>query len=485
MCLAWLVAGLLNVQSAEPIAITVDTRQTVVESFMGLGVQWDPYEYVPSPEAWRLTLQRLDFLQPAFVRVMTGARTYCLGFTAEGQPEYVWTQGAAAANERLGTLLWILDYAQARHIPVLLGEWSPPGRLGRNPGTTVGTPDDPHWAVLIADFVRWLRQERGYSVIRMYNMMNEPNGDWMWPGGRVDYDAWARGIRNLRRELDARGLKDLPIVGPDNAWGWDWIDRVSQSMPACIGGWEMHWYASDKEVLAGRIEELLASKRAVVLTNDPAARAKAFFLGELGLVDGKTNGDQQPRVKTFAYGVFMADVVAQIARAGWQGAVAWDLDDALHSASGHAVPPTDKTLKVWGFWNTQGRAMGHPEDENLRPWFATWSLMTRLFPKGARIVATGQPGASGLRVLASVPATGGQFTAMIVNNSDARRDVVLRAPGVGPKVLHEFRYFDTDHPTNASGFPVSSGHARHNLDQGVAVAMPGRGVVFLSTEPVP
>ena len=29
--------------------------------------------------------------------------------------------------------------------------------------------------------------------------------------------------------------------------------------------------------------------------------------------------------------------------------------------------------------------MGHPEDEAIRPWFYTWSLMTRLFPKGARI----------------------------------------------------------------------------------------------------
>ena len=54
-----------------------------------------------------------------------------------------------------------------------------------------------------------------YSVIRMNNMLNEPNGNWMWPGGKVDYAAWASGIRNLRKELDAHGLQQLPIVGPD------------------------------------------------------------------------------------------------------------------------------------------------------------------------------------------------------------------------------------------------------------------------------
>ena len=73
------------------------------------------------------------------------------------------------------------------------------------------------------------------------------------------------------------------------------------------------------------------------------------------------NGDQQPRVKDFDYGVLMADLVAQVARAGWMGASAWDLDDAHARGERPAAPavPDDLTLKIWGFWNTQGRAMGH------------------------------------------------------------------------------------------------------------------------------
>jgi hypothetical protein len=71
----------------------VNTGQTVVESFLGLGVQWDPYEYVPSPASWKLTLKRIDFHQPAFVRVMGGAGDYCLGFSLDGKPEYIREKG--------------------------------------------------------------------------------------------------------------------------------------------------------------------------------------------------------------------------------------------------------------------------------------------------------------------------------------------------------------------------------------------------------
>ena len=236
-------------------------------------------------------------------------------------------------------------------------------------------------------------------------------------------------------------------------------------------------------ILEGRVTELLAQKRAVVLANDAAAHAKPFFMGEVGMVDGKINGDQQPRVKTFPYGVFMADFVAQIAGAGWHGAVAWDLDDAMHSANGHAVPPNDKTLKVWGFWNTQGTAMGHPEDEDMRPWFATWSLMTRLFPRGARLVTTAQPVLPGWRVLAAAPKAGRGLTVMLVNNSDEHRTALVRVPGAGGRRLYEYRYFDGDRPTDAAGFPLPTGKASPaDLDKGVTVSMPGRGVVFLSTK---
>jgi hypothetical protein len=463
--------------------LTVDVHSTLVKSFFGLGIQWDPYSYPPRPEAWRLTLHRLDFAKPAFFRVMTGANSYCQGFDAAGEPRYVWTEGEAAIRKRLGSLLNILDYAQTNNIDVLLGEWSPPGRLGSGANENVAHPDDPRWARLVTDFVNWLRTNRGYSVVRFYNLMNEPNGSWMWPGGKVDYHAWSAGIRGLRKQFDAHGLADLPIVGPDNSWNWEWADRVSLDLPEAIGDWEMHWYATDRDVLSGAIEKVLAAKRKVIQANDPHAAAKRFFLAESGLLDGKCNGDQQPRVKTFPYGVMMADYAAQVAQAGWMGLCAWDMDDAMHPVSGHPPVPTDTTLKLWGFWNTQGTAMGHPDDENIRPWFYTWSMMSRLFPRDTRIVGVSPTGLSNLRVIAGETSGRQQLNIMLVNDSDETRTVRLVVPGLVRKTVRLFHYFENDRPTDADGFALPEATLPDkDLSAGLKLVLTGRGCAFVATE---
>ncbi len=482
-----LASSTLAAQESNPNAtvseVTIDVHSTLVKSFFGFGIQWDPYAYPPGPEAWRLTLHRLDYAQPAFFRVMTDGNSYCDGFDAAGKPRYVWDQGEKAIRQRLGSLLDILDYAQKKDINVVLGEWSPPRHLQGAGSDDRLQPDDPRWAKLATDFVTWLRKDRGYSVIHYFNLMNEPNGSWMWPGGKVDYDAWAAGIRGLRQQFDGHGLREISIVGPDNAGSWDWIDRVSHEMPAMIGDWEMHWYARDQEVLDGSIEKLLRLKREVVLANDPGAGGKSFFLAESGLLDGKCNGDQQPRVRTFPYGVMMADYAAQVVQAGWMGLCAWDLDDAMHTASGHPKVPVDTTLKLWGFWNTQGPAMGHPEDEQIRPWFYPWSLMSRLFPKGCRIVETSSTGLANLRIMAGQTDDGRELNVMIVNNSDQTRTVHLTIPEAGSGTVRVYHYFEKERPTDEDGFPVpQSKLPAVDFSVGTPLVLAGRGCVFLSME---
>lgn len=489
--LLWLIIAFTSVARAGDTAeapgsiseVSVDVHSTHLKSFFGLGIQWDPYEYPPRAEAWQLTRHRMDFAKPAFFRVMTGARSYCEGFDSSGEPRYVWNHGEDAIGKRLGSLLQILDYAQTNNIDVMFGEWSPPGRLGDGSHPTLGTPDDPRWARLVTDFVSWLRTSRGYSVVRFYNLMNEPNGSWMWPGGRVNYQAWATGIRGLRKQFDLHGLAGLPIVGPDNSGNWEWADLVSRDLSDAIGHYEMHWYATDREVLNGEIEKLLAAKRKVILTNDSHAAEKRFFLGESGLIDGRCNGDQQPRVKTFSYGVMMADYAAQVAQAGWMGLSAWDLDDAMHPVSGHPPVPADTTLKMWGFWNTQGTAMGHPEDENIRPWFYTWSLMSRLFPRDTRMVSVSPTGLPNLRVIAGETTFKNQLNIMLVNNSDATRTVRLRIPGLGRKTVRLFHYFEKDRPTDAEGFAIPAATlSETDLSSGLKIVLAGRGCIFVATE---
>jgi hypothetical protein len=437
---AVVLADVADIAGAAATA-TVDLKTTVADGFLGLGVEWDPYEYPPSEAELKLTLARLDFMQPAFLRVMLHA------------------------DEHSRPLFAILDYAQSHGIDVMLGEWQTPAGFAG--------PQDPRWVRSIADFVTYLKTRKKYTVIRYYNFFNEPNGNWMWPGGKVDYDGWAAGMRLLRQALDAHGLRTLPIAGPDNSGDWEWLDRSVRELPKQIGFWEAHWYVTDKELLDGDVERLLRAKRAMP--------AKGLYMAEAGVIQGRRNGDQQPRVKDFDYGVLMADYVAQIARAGWLGASAWDLDDAMHVVNGrpHPAVPDDLTLKIWGFWNTQGRAMGHPEDEAIRPWFYTWSLMSRLFPKGSRVVNVKESEfPAGLRTVAAVNANG--LSAMVVNEADEARAVVVRIPDWPGKKFAQYDYFEGNRPVDRDGFPVAQTKMLVvDRENSVQVELPSRGVVFI------
>lgn len=483
----WIV-GMMAVAhaGAQPAAVTVDVDKTVVESFLGMGIQWDPFDaYHPTARQWRTIKARIARCRPGYFRLCHSAGAYCRGFDAAGEPIYVWHDGPEPPPS-LDQIFFTLDFAQAHNVDVLLGEWGPP-KFGEGENSVRLESDDPRWARIIADYVAYLRNVKHYTCIKYYNYVNEPNGDW---SGNKSYAAWIAGIRNLHREFEARDLVPaVRIIGPDTTGNTDWLepftwlDRASKDIPEVIGAYDLHWYAQDKEVLSGAMETLLREKRAVALKADPRAHVKPMFLGESGILTGRTNGDQQPRVRTFEYAVMMADYVAQVGRAGWMGALAWDMDDAMHLNQGPATPvPGEHTLKLWGFWNTQGTTMGKPEDENPRPWFTVWTLMSRLFPKGSRIVQADAPEMAGLRVLAGTDASKQQFSVMIVNNNSEARTVTIHVPHGGTKTLTAYRFFERDRKADVQGFPIPSGSPKlTDLTTGVEVSLPSRGAVFLTT----
>lgn len=467
--------------------INVDLKSTVVSSFQGIGIQWDPYSYQPTPEKWKLILTRLDRCKPGYFRVCHMANSYCLGFDDKANPIYVWDESQIINKEAarsLNQLYAILDYAQSRKVDVILGEWGPP-----NVGRIQLSSEDPRWGRIMADFVQYLIRVKKYSCIKYVNYVNEPNGDW---SGNKSYDTWTKGIRYLHKELKALELhKIIRIVGPDTTGNTDWMepftwmDRILKDIPDMIGAYDLHWYAQDKEVLEGKMENLLIEKREFALKTDPDAKNKPMFMGESGLITGRVNGDQQPRVRTFEYGVMMADYTAQVGRAGWMGVMAWDCDDAMHTNKEHIPIPNDLTLKLWGFWNTQGSIMGQPEEELPRPWFYTWTLMSRLFPHASIIVKADTPELPRFRVLVGTDATHKQISIMLVNNADEARMVTVKIPGFKATRLSRYNYFDNDRPVGPDNIPLpKEPMLRANLEKGVLVTLPSRGVVFLTNKEI-
>ena len=495
--LRWGIAmmlGALTISTASPghqvvaanavtdVAVNVRPHRTISSNIMGTGVQIDPYVYPPTPAHWRTIVRRLDFMQPSFLRVI-----------AVHNAEYAGTRP-------------ILSWAQRHGSSVILGTWWPEPLI-KPVKKNMAESRVRLWARRVALQVRFLRNNRGFTCIRFYNFINEPE--------RVPISRWAVLARNLYAAFQHVGLADkVRIIGPDtygdpaanypksialkwnrsaaarSGYNWPLLAQVAHEASSYIGMFDIHWYARDGEIYNNTIMPTLAREKRMVESLAPNARNKLFVISESGLIQGRCNGDQQPRVKTFGYGVLMADYAAQVFRAGWNGISAWDLDDAMHVVNGKPIihPPGKLTLKIWGFWNSQGAAMGNPADFNIRPWFYTWSLLSRMFPAGTRIVDSTEPtGSKRFRSLAGIRMVNNRLVMSIalINDVKKRRIITVRIPADSHATnLTEYRYFRGDRPVNGQGFPIAAKVLHHvHPAGGVTINMPGRGVVLLTNQP--
>ena len=236
-------------------------------------------------------------------------------------------------------------------------------------------------------------------------------------------------------------------------------------------------YPTINEITNGIIEEMVAEQRSCVTGKD-------FYMTEIGMVTGKSDGDSQPYTKEFSYGVIMADAASQVMRGGFSGLAIWDLDDAMHDQQ-NGFPITDiRSLKQWGFWNSvAGRVFNQPEEEEIRPFFYTWSLMANLFPRNSKIIgSTANKELNGLRTVGMEK--DGQMTYMIVNDSNSPKEVTIDVKNLNANNLKLFKYdyFDNDRKVDSNGYPVASKVLENvNLEEEYEVSLPSGGVVMLST----
>jgi hypothetical protein len=491
--------------------VTVNTGESAGPALMGLGVEWDPYDsFVPTQAEWNLTYQRLDYMSPGFLRVVEPASDYFAGYSAAHVPLYRWT------SQHVVDLLKILAYAQSRGITVVLGDWGDP--LIHN---------DPR---VPADFLTQLHNVYGFTTIRYYDPMNEPNYSTS-----CTFSCWTAMMSTLTAEFGRDGItRWLQLVGPDNGNSWDdtaaaqaadrttgldpdnptggdsWLTATLQSIPGLIGAYDSHRYATIWGIEHGVYEDQMQTRREEI--NNLDSPSKAYFEGELGLtartvdpflanVDRRQElaiaasmdpssrpgitpfVDSQPYIEDFAYGVWMGDLVIQGIDAGLSGASAWDLDDAMHSGGGYG----SQNLKKWGFWNSLGGQDGYPaSDLQPRPWYYAWSVLARSFPRGSQPLAVPNTGEYGLRVAAvKIPrATGDDLSFAVVNDSDIPRSMTLVVPAVRTSTtLGAYDYFNAGRPVDGQGLPVPSQILSHvSLQHGLRLSLPSRGLVVLSSK---
>jgi hypothetical protein len=490
--------------------VTIYTDQPAGPQLMGLGVELDPYDsFQPTPAQWSMIFQRLDFMRPGFLRVVEPAYDYFAGYDAQKNPEYRWN---APHVRQLRT---ILDYAKSRGITVVLGDWLNPMIHG-----------DPR---IPAGFLEQLHDVYGYTNIKYYNLINEPNDD-----PNCGFRCWTRRVKKVAREFRSLGLSSwLQLIGPDDANDWDdsasalaldqtsgldsdnplggdsWVTKTLQAVPGQIGAYDSHRYGTAWGIEHGVYGDQMRARREQISNID--SPAKPYLDGELGMSDLQVSPfvmrgvghfwrllsplldpsarvsavafvDSQPHIRQFSYGVWMGDMAIQAIAAGLSGASAWDLDDAMHVGGRYGR----QNLKQWGLWNSLGGRDGYPAtDLQLRPWYYPWSVLARSFPAGSRPLVVPSTGVSTLRVAAAKVPMGDEhgLSFAVVNDSTTRRSITLTVPSAHePITLARYDYFDRDRPFGADGFPIPAAILnRVQLSAGITIQLPARGLVVLSS----
>ena len=404
--------------------ISIDTSTIINDSYIGNGAQWDPYQLdygkgtlEISDADWKKLYDRLDFMRPQFIRIMINTSSFL-------------EDGKFAPERKMDVLSKMLDYCQSRNVTVMFGDWG--WSVINTREAKINEKNIQH----AAELVDYLANKRGYTCIKFYNLINEPNGHWS--STNKSFPLWTSSIKQFYKDVKNLKLNDkVGIVGPDIAI-WDkneawWIDSTATQLGDKIQLYDIHTYPSKITVNSGEYTNIISAYK------NSVPEGKKIIMGEIGFkfiekADSLYNQenirrskakkhasleDSQMFVYDYMYGTDMADALFQTINSGYSGSVVWMLDDAMHSNE------TPDKLKIWGFWNIFGEEQFGAEEENVRPWYYAWSLLTKYIPAGSKIYKTDVSDDSNIKAITSEK--DGKFLIGIVNVSNEIKNIKLES----------------------------------------------------------
>lgn len=494
-----LSASLLSCTHDRVTTVSVDVSNVVSEEFIGHGVQWSAYPHADSEKAewgalmtdekWQRVYERLDYMTPHIIRVIDQANwRYLEGFDVNGKAVINYD------SEEVRSLFKILDYCQRKNIIVLLGEWGVPYQVhdvNSEFHGFISDARDQRWLEMVSNWLDFLINEKKYTCIKYFNLVNEPNGSWASTDG--DWDEWSGAVIALNEYLDKTGLlEQISIMGPDAVpWqcnsvysGEQWLYKSVNELDDFIKCYDLHNYPHPDDIRNGEFGEYYT---ALVKAVDRVG--KPLILGELGSFkdtpenqalieqDSCASTDSQMAVYDFQYGIDMADAVIQAMNVGIDAVIAWDLDDAMHT-KGDLGQKTQ--LKRWGFWNSLGTELcNNSEDEMIRPWYYPWSLLCRNFIPGMKVLKIEKSLGNNIRY--SVANTDDKLTLAFVNNSIEAATIEIKVKGViGNSLYSSYEYKENDYITDKNGFPVKNSVLELNFKTGYFLTLAPKSFVLIT-----
>ena len=470
--------------------IIVDTDYIINDNYYGGAVQWEPSDRDALTESqWNRLSSRVKFMKLGYIRCCVMPYHYCFGYDG-ADPILIWDMDSTKVDSRwyansrrfMNDLYRQLECCKGNDIDVMLGEWWKPMDPCWNQAVPDDLPkytvdlEDPRYAVQVAKMVEHLVKDKGLTCIKQFNLGNEVNLVSNDPNSGYSWSKWKKSILNLRAELDKRGLNAIKIVGPDGGyWGPDlWFNKTLHELNRIVSVLDYHWYINKEWTLNNRVEDETRMMHFFAQMKNPA---NVNVWGEMGIRDGHDETfDQHTLIHQWWYGTFVADALIQTLRSGWSAAAAWGMDDAMH------YKDNLDEQKRWGFWNSVAEQKNKPEEAEIRPWFYTWSLMSRNIPKGSKILYTNSYRSQHLNSVAALTPEG-DLTFAIANTADFAQRVTVQIPTVSNRpTVGKYVYFENDYPVDSDGFPVVK-EVLKNVDfsKGVTIDFPSKGFVMLTT----
>lgn len=427
-------------------------QEAVMRSSQGF-TTWDP-------TLWNTTTSRIKHMRPGLVRIVF----YRDWFNPSGNSgDYTWE------STSMQEAIKMLQFYQSEGIAVMTGIWNPALLASPSIENNDAFITSDKFATIQADLIEHLLKTKALDNIKYYAPLNEPLAYF-------SFDAWSLMIKNLHKKLIAERLPTQLLVGADS-WD-DWTQYAAQYNPLELSAYEYHHYlnAGTQMLIGGGLETYFSDYVAKVRAIDAS---KPIFLSEAAPDRASGNGVDywyffnkvgKPYNPTrYSYGLNALDYGIQAARAGNSAVLMWALD-----GYGAGKDP--------GMWNVAGDNGGM----TLRPWYYTWSLLSRYFPAGnTEILMMSQPDDE-VRILGAkimlADSNTAHFSFALINKTRHPKCINIKLPEYcGLATFDSYAYSEDQQGDGISlALPKVSGSATR-LSDGYQVIVPANSGMVLTT----
>lgn len=452
-------------------SVTVNLLAPITQKWMGLGYNQYPIPRKPDGNDdlewtinnWNLTIQRIEQINPSLVRMPV----YRQWFDKDGSMKnYQWD------SPEMKSFFRFMDYYQSKGIGIKTGFWNESHNFSSMPNYYKSTGENSFTQLQI-DFLNYLLKVKKYTNIEWYTPTNEPKG------AGITFDTWSTAIRNLSKALKENSLPETILTGSDS---WDeWTPWAAQHNSNQLYSYEQHYYLNQENtfLVSGNLEKDLKKIVSSIKQHDPSN--KPFFLGEVGfapstggVVDYWYKISPTPTLNptSSSYGLNAIDYVIQMANAGVSSGLAWALDGFDMG-------------KDCGMWQITGINGG----VKLRPWYYTWSTLSRILPKGGEIypLHCDNDKIRGMAYCLDQKNNNYRWSFVLINYNNEDVEMELKIPNYGASEFIRYNYTMGTTGDGQSLRLPSFKEKIKNMHQGFKMKIPKHGALLLSnieSEPV-